>query len=131
MDAQTREFVFRRADGRCEYCQLSQSAAPFLRFHVEHIEARQHVVDDSLDNLALACPDCNRHKGPNVATIEAATRHLVRQFHPRLDAWGDHFEFQGAVIVGRTSIGDATVRLLQMNTDERIGIRAELRLANE
>jgi hypothetical protein len=56
MDAATRRLVRQRAQDRCEYCRMPQSAAPFLTFHVEHIQARQHIKDDSPDNLALACP---------------------------------------------------------------------------
>jgi hypothetical protein len=63
MDEIIRQRVRGRAGNRCEYCRLPQDAAPHLVFHVEHILAQQHVLDDSLDNLALACPDCNpRHE---------------------------------------------------------------------
>lgn len=55
MDAVTRQFVRNRAGHRCEYCRLPQASAPFVSFHLEHIEAQQHVADDSIDNLALAC----------------------------------------------------------------------------
>jgi hypothetical protein len=110
---------------------LSQSAAPFITFHVEHIEAQQHIDDDSLDNLALACPDCNRHKGPNLTTLDPDTRALVKLFHPRLDRWDDHFEFQGPIIAGRTTTGIATARLLQFNSEERVEMRRQLIAAGE
>jgi hypothetical protein len=87
------------------------------------------VADDSTDNLALACPDCNRYKGPNLTTIDPQDGKVIRLFHPRIDMWEDHFEFQGAHIVGRTDIGAATARLLQMNNEDRVRVRAEL-LAN-
>lgn len=129
MDAATRQFVRTRAGNRCEYCRLPQAAAPFLTFHIEHVQAQQHVADDSTDNLALACPDCNRYKGPNLTTIDTQAEKVIRLFHPRIDLWEDHFEFRGALIVGRTDIGAATARLLQMNNEERVRVRAEL-LAN-
>ena len=131
MDAVTRQFVFMRAFNRCEYCRLPQSAAPYFAFHVEHIEAQQHIADDSLDNLALACPDCNRYKGPNLTTLDLQTREIVRLFHPRVDQWEDHFEFRGAIIIGRSVVGEATLRLLQINTVERVEMRAELPAAGE
>ncbi|MCF7959956.1 MAG: HNH endonuclease [Pirellula sp.] len=53
------------------------------------------MQDDSIDNLALACPDCNRQKGPNLATLDPATREIVLLFHPRKDEWNYHFEFEG------------------------------------
>jgi hypothetical protein len=77
----------------------------------------------------LACPDCNRYKGPNLTTIDTQAEKVIRLFHPRVDMWEDHFEFRGALIVGRTDIGAATARLLQMNNEERVRVRAEL-LAN-
>jgi hypothetical protein len=126
MDAATRQLVIRRAAECCEYCRLPQAAAPFLTFHVEHIHAQQHVEDDSLDNLALACPDCNRHKGPNLTTFAPDSRQILLLFHPRQQRWEDHFEFQGSIILGRTETGTATIRLLQMNSIDRVQMRAEL-----
>ena len=131
MDATTRQTVRRRAKDRCEYCHLPQAAAPFLTFHIEHVQAQQHVEDDSLENLALACPDCNRHKGPNLTTIDPQTRLFIRLFHPRQDEWDSHFEYRGTIIVGRTSVGEATIRLLQMNTVERVEMRAELQKSGD
>lgn len=131
LDADTRLRVRERAENRCEYCRLPQSSARFLTFHIEHVEARKHITDDSLDNLALACPDCNRSKGPNLVTLVPGSRTLVPLFHPRRDRWADHFEFQGAWIVGTSEIGTATVRLLRMNLDERVEMRAELQAAGE
>jgi len=126
MDAATRHFVRSRAEDRCEYCRLSQKAASYLTFDVEHIIAQQHIADNSPENLALACPDCNRRKGPNLSTIHRDSGQHVRLFHPRLDVWHEHFECVGPMIVGRTAIGEATVQLLQMNSEERVELRDEL-----
>lgn len=41
-----------------------------LGFHVDHIIPRQHGGLTQLDNLALACLHCNRHKGPNLAGLD-------------------------------------------------------------
>jgi hypothetical protein len=126
MNAELREFVRVRARHRCEYCHLPQSAAPFLAFHVEHVLAQQHIADDRPENLAFACPDCNRHKGPNLTTLDPETREIVRLFNPREDEWTSHFAFNGPIIFGLTPIGTATARLLQMNAEDRIEMRAEL-----
>jgi hypothetical protein len=64
--------VWLRAQSRCEYCHLFSSDHP-LPFHVDHIIARQHGGQTVLDNLALSCLHCNRHKGPNIAGIDSAT----------------------------------------------------------
>ena len=115
MEASLRELVRRRATHRCEYCRLPQAAAPFLTFHIEHIRARQHGGDDDSSNLALACPDCNAHKGPNLTSVDPETEQVVALFNPRQDIWSDHFSFEGPMIIARTPTGRATVRLLSMN----------------
>jgi hypothetical protein len=126
MDAVTRDFVRDRAKGRCEYCHLPQDAAPFFRFHIEHIRARQHGGSDDPANLALACPDCNAKKGPNIATISPDTGRLVELFNPRTQEWNAHFEMVGPEMVGISEIGRCTVHLLAMNEDERVAVRADL-----
>ncbi|MEX2139074.1 MAG: HNH endonuclease [Pirellulales bacterium] len=126
MDAARRAFVRQRANGRCEYCGLPQVAAPYFTFHIEHIRARQHQGGDDPANLALACPDCNAKKGPNVATISPQNDSIVELFNPRIHQWEDHFVVVGAEIVGITDIGRATVQLLDMNEDERVTMRAQL-----
>ena len=126
MDAATRQLVRQRADHRCEYCHLPQAAALMLTFHIEHIHAQQHVLNDSPENLALACPDCNYRKGPNLTTLDSRTREIVVLFHPRHDKWNDHFEYRGAILIGLSPVGEATIRLLQMNTVEQVEMRAEL-----
>jgi hypothetical protein len=131
MDAATRREVRERAQHRCEYCRLPQAAAPFLAFHVEHIQASQHVHDDSLHNLCLACPHCNLNKGPNLTTLDPGTRELIALFHPREQVWEEHFRFVDARIEGRTATGTATARLLKMNNEDQIEIRAALMLRGE
>lgn len=126
MDAATRRQVRERACDRCEYCRMPQAYTSFLPFHVEHIEASQHVADDSLDNLCWACPHCNLNKGPNLASLSEETRELTRLFHPRRDVWAEHFRMNGAAIEGVTDVGRATTRLLKMNAPDRVQIRAGL-----
>jgi len=129
MDASLRELVRRRAAHRCEYCRLPQAAAPFLTFHIEHIRARQHGGDDDLSNLALACPDCNAYKGPNLTSIDPETAQVVALFNPRQDVWSDHFSLEGPTILARTPTGRATVRLLSMNEPSRVEMRWRLQEA--
>ena len=90
MEAALRELVRRRAAHRCEYCFLPQAAAPFLIFHIDHITALQHGGDDDSSNLALACPDCNAHKGPNLTSIDPETGGLAALFNPRQNIWSEH-----------------------------------------
>jgi len=61
MDGKLRTFVRRRADHRCEYCQLEQKYAPFPVFHIEHIRPLKHGGNSTASNLCLACSFCNLH----------------------------------------------------------------------
>lgn len=126
MDAGTRQAVRQRAGDRCEYCGLPQASAPFFTFHVEHIRARQHGGHDELSNLALACPDCNRFKGPNLAAIDPQADQLVPLFNPRIHPWQEHFAREGPYLRGKSPIGRATAGLLGLNEEERVIMRAEL-----
>ncbi len=119
MDQATRDFVRQRAGDRCEYCRLPQHASA-LRFHVEHIIARQHGGSDDAGNLALACPACNLQKGANLTGIDPDTGTVTQLFHPREDRWGLHFVRDGARIVGGSDKGRTTVWLLEMNQVDRL-----------
>lgn len=123
MEAALRQFVRQRAANQCEYCHLPQRSEP-LTFHIEHVIACQHGGADVAENLALACHQCNLHKGPNLSGLDPETGELTRLFHPRLDQWTDHFIHQAGAIIGLTAIGRTTVRLLRMNEDGRLELRA-------
>jgi hypothetical protein len=125
IDEPTRRLVRTRADDRCEYCLFPQAYAE-TRHHVEHIVARQHGGGDEDVNLALACQHCNAHKGPNLTGIDPDTGAVVSLFHPRREAWADHFLLRGALILGRTAMGRATVAVLAMNARPRLDVRRAL-----
>jgi len=126
MDPHVRQIVIRRASDCCEYCRIAQALVAFHTFHVEHIVARQHGGSDDSGNLCLACDRCNAYKGTNLTAIDSDTDRIVSLFHPRRDPWQEHFAFRGAEIVGLTPTGRATVRLLKMNDNWRVLLRAEL-----
>jgi hypothetical protein len=126
MDAATRRLVRHRAEECCEYCGSRQQDEPFFRFQVEHIIAKQHGGGDEADNLALACPHCNLHKGPNLTGIDPTTGAITVLFNPRTQVWAEHFSQQGPVFVGLTSTGRTTVRVLSMNDPLRVELRATL-----
>ncbi len=123
MDSKTRCQVRERAGNRCEYCGLPQEATPLVSHHIEHILAKQHGGDDSIENLALACDRCNAYKGPNLTTVAPETGEIVSLFNPRNHVWAEHFEQLSGEIIGRTEIGRATVRLLNMKAPRRAELR--------
>lgn len=85
-----RQLVIERAGGRCEYCPFPL-AASYLAFEVEHIIAEKHGGATTPENLALACPHCNRHKGTDLGSLDPDSGLLTAFFNPRRDVWGDHF----------------------------------------
>ena len=112
------------AGNRCEYCTHHQDDSPLAVLHIEHIVPRFHCGTDELDNLALACIDCNLHKGPNLTGIDPDTNRITELFHPRRHRWDDHFEWRGIYIVAKTAIGRTTIRVLHMNSDDQLALRS-------
>ena len=123
MTASLRKRIRERAGNRCEYCRIRE-ADEFYTYQIEHVVARQHRGADDDSNLALACPSCNRRKGPNLSAIDPETNLTVPLFNPRTDGWENHFVQRGARIAGLTPTGRATVRLLEMNHERRLEFRA-------
>ena len=128
MDAATRDIVRLRALDCCEYCRRKQTDSPLISFHLEHAIAIKHGGNDGLDNLALACPECNRHKGSNIAGIDPDTGQMFALFHPRNQQWNDHFIWMDLRIKGLTAVGRTTIRVLKMNSPARLRLRRIARL---
>lgn len=125
MPASLRRHVRERAQYRCEYCKFPQFAA--ARPHEpDHIVAHQHGGETNAENLALACFDCNRNKGPNLGSLDPLTGELVRFYNPRLQEWNQHFEWHGAEILPLTAEGRVTLKILTFNEPQRVAERAEL-----
>src|SRR5438874_8874034 len=88
--------------------------------------ARRHGGQTVLENLALACLHCNRHKGPNIAGMDPNTGDLVRLFHPRTDLWEGHFGWTGSALTGKTAIGRAAIHVLAINDPDFLAVREAL-----
>lgn len=117
-----RRLVRERAKERCEYCLIPE-ALTLSRHWVDHVIAEKHGGLTEEQNVALSCVLCNLHKGTDLTSIDPLTRQLTPIFHPRRDAWADHFRFDGARIEPLTPTGRCTVRLLQLNHPRRIAER--------
>lgn len=96
--------------------------------HVEHIIPSE---GNSLTNLALSCASCNLSKAKAITAQDPVSEANVALFNPRVDTWKEHFEWveDGALIVGKTPIGRATIERLKMNiervvTSRKIWIKA-------
>jgi 5-methylcytosine-specific restriction endonuclease McrA len=94
--AALRRFVAHRAKEQCEYCRFPQAASLFA-FEIEHIIAEKHDGATEVNNLALACPYCNRFKGTDLGSLDPDTQQLTPFFNPRTQQWIEHFFLQSSV----------------------------------
>lgn len=122
ISAALRREVRERAGGRCEYCLLTESKS-FFPHEPDHLIALKHGGETVSANLALACFDCNRFKGPNIASLDPVTRELVALFNPRTQTWSEHFKLNGGRIIPLTAAGRATEQLLRLNIRTRVEAR--------
>lgn len=125
ISADLRLVVAIRADNRCDYCLLSQSAS-LHKHEPDHIVPRQHGGVTRESNLALACLRCNRYKGPNMGSLDPQTGLLAPFFNPRTQNWADHFQMEGALIRPLTAEARVTVKVLRLNDEVRVMERQKL-----
>jgi hypothetical protein len=92
----------------------------------DHVIAMKHGGLTVEGNLALACLDCNRFKGSDIASLDPETGALTPLFNPRSDAWAAHFSTAEGLVVARTGVARATVALLRVNAPTRVEIREAL-----
>ena len=124
ISAALRREVRARARERCEYCLLADSQA-IGPHEPDHLIALKHGGETSSANLVLACLDCNRFKGADIASLDPLTGELVPLFNPRTQRWAEHFQLNGYQIIPLTAVGRATERLLKLNIARRLQAREE------
>ena len=124
-----RQLVIARANNRCEYCKIF-AVYSFLSFHIEHIISVKHGGQTAPANLAYSCPICNLNKGSDIATILTNPTQPIRFYNPRIDNWDIHFKIESpGLIVPQTEIGEATIKILDLNHPDSI-IEREILIAN-
>jgi 5-methylcytosine-specific restriction endonuclease McrA len=124
-----RRRVIERANHRCEYCRFPETAS-LLTFEMEHVISEKHGGPTVEDNLALACPHCNRAKGSDIGSLDPQTSQLVPFFNPRSQLWQEHFRLEAARIVPLTAEGRVTVAIFQLNRPDRLQERERLIATN-
>ncbi len=124
--AALRRLIEERANRLCEYCLLPADIT-FFPHEIDHVIAEKHGGETNADNLAFTCWRCNRHKGSDLGSFDPDTGAFSFLFNPRTQQWDEHFKFEELQIVGLTSEGRTTARLLQLNSDERLAERQRLR----
>jgi HNH endonuclease len=123
-----KKLVIDRAKGVCEYCRSQLMFSP-NSFEIDHLFPVSQGGDNALDNLALACPQCNGHKSNKTYAIDPISAQSVPLFNPREMNWEEHFIWSDdtRLMIGVTPIGRATVTLLQTNRENVVNLRQVLR----
>ena len=118
-----RQQVRERANGRCEYCRVPDQYST-VSFQIDHIiPIKRHGGSDGLDNMAWACPHCNRTKETDVGGYDDKGL-LTPLFNPRIHIWNEHFYMdEAAIITHLSSIGQITIRLLDLNQPLSVQVR--------
>jgi hypothetical protein len=108
----------------CAYCLTAESLTA-TTFEFEHIIPRSAGGESILENLCLSCPNCNRYKTNRQNIIDPVTGEIIRLFHPQLQVWKEHFNWNedASEIVGITDIGRVTIAALKMNRPQLVRVR--------
>ena len=114
--ADLRRRVTIQACRRCGYCLTSEDVVG-TPMEIEHIVPEALGGTTKEENLWLACPMCNRHKGCRTTAEDPASGQVVPLFNPRCQVWAEHFSWgsSGTRIIGTTASGRATVAALKLN----------------
>ena len=112
--------VRKRANFLCEYCHADERWQ-FVPFTIDHIKPISKSGADSLENLALACFNCNRYKSDKQSVAN------ILLFNPREMHWNEHFIWSKDTlrILSKSEIGEITIDLLQLNRARLLLIRAD------
>jgi hypothetical protein len=115
-----RREVAERANYKCEYCLIPESNS-FYAYQIDHIISVKHGGKSERENLAFACPICNRNKGSDLGTVLEQSEDIIRFYNPRKDKWADHFEVSDdGILFPKTLIGEATIKIFGFNHPDSI-----------
>lgn len=116
-----REIVEERARYRCSYCQ-SQMRILGASLTVDHIIPESLGGATTIENLCLACWDCNLLKSNRITAMDARSGTIVRIFHPNRQLWTEHFHWSidGLYVIGLTGVGRATTASLRLNRPQLV-----------
>lgn len=94
-------------------------------FTLDHIIPESLNGSNEIDNLCLACWECNILKNDRITGFDLQTGLEIRLFNPNTQIWREHFTWQenGLLITGTTPIGRATVETLKLNRPHLVNAR--------
>ena len=116
VSAELQAQVFADAGHRCGYCQ-SDERLTGMALSTEHLLPRAASGPTVRDNLWRSCRACNEFKGAQTQAVDPESGETVSLYNPRQHAWLEHFAWSadGALVVGQTPIGRATINSLHLN----------------
>lgn len=119
-----REQLVEADNQHCAYCHAT-AATTGQPMTVDHIHPQGQGGDTAFGNLCFACRRCNEYKGIQTQAIDPLTGRRIALFHPRQQVWAEHFQWDdsGAVLLGTTSTGRATVVALNINNPVIVSAR--------
>lgn len=93
---------------------------------MEHLVPLAVGGGTTVENLALACFACNRHKWHRRTGRDPEGGAEHRLFNPREDTWNDHFAWaaDGLTILAATGVGRATIAALDLNRERAKLVRS-------
>ena len=108
----------------CGYCLTPQILASY-KLEIEHIFPISKGGNSELENLCLACRNCNLYKSSKIYGFDVVSARRVRLFNPKLQNWSEHFVWDKTKtsIIGKTPCGRATVFALKMNDELQTNAR--------
>lgn len=102
----SRENVYARDKGKCQYCTIPVTRDEFT---LDHVKPRAQGGITSWENVVVCCVDCNRHKAnrtPDQASMKLKTepvrpKNLFQQFswlQHMPASWRDYFYWHGELV---------------------------------
>lgn len=118
-----RQQVLERGQKRCEYCQTAKKIVTVIE--IDHIVPISAGGLTTLNNLCVACHNCNNTKLDYQTGIDPENGQEYPLFNPRIHQWAEHFRWSEdyILVIGLTPIGRATVERLDMNADDVVESR--------
>jgi hypothetical protein len=117
----------------CCYCGIADPSTHGLDWDVEHIVARRRRPEFMFTpaNLAVACRECNVHKGSKETLVDPAcmvyptTGDAFLVVHPHFDDWSEHILRDHLTYASFTVKGSWTIKECNLNrfAGRLVGIR--------
>lgn len=124
LSAKLRGRLIEADNHHCAYCYTTE-ANTGQPMTIDHIIPQAQGGETVFENLCFACRRCNEYKGSATTAQDPLTGETIRLFQPRQQQWPDHFQWDesGAMLIGLTATGRATIVALNINNPLIVDVR--------